>query len=172
MPNPEKISRVDKLHKDLEGASGVYLTDFTGLSVEQITELRREFRKVDVNYIVVKNTLAKLSAEKAGFDKLLPYLKGPTGLAISKEDPIAPVKVIYEFKKSREKPAIKGAIIEGRFYDEETAEEMRKIPSRDELIGQVCFTFSAPISGFVSGLNSLLTNLVYAVNAIKEQKEE
>ncbi|MBD3386354.1 50S ribosomal protein L10 [candidate division KSB1 bacterium] len=172
MPNPEKITRVEKLNKDLEGATGVYLTDFTGLSVEQITELRREFRKVDVNYIVVKNTLARLSAEKTGFEKLLPYLKGPTGLAISKEDPIAPVRVIYEFKKNREKPAIKGAIIEGQFYDEHNAEEMRKIPSRDELIGQVASVFAAPLSGFVGGLRSLLSGLVYTVNAIKEQKEE
>ena len=170
MPQPEKELKVGELNASLQDAKGVFLTDFTGLTVEEITRLRREFRKVDVEYIVVKNTLARRSAQNVGLEKIIPYLTGPTGLAISKADPIAPVRVIYDFKKGKEKPAIKSAFIEGQMLDQEAAEEMRNIPPRDVLLGQVVSGIAAPLSGLVGSLNALLTNLANVLDAIKDKK--
>lgn len=172
MPQPEKIKRVEDLCQTLEGAKSIFMTDFSGLSVEDITKLRRELRKVDVNFVVVKNTLAKLSAEKVGLEKMTDFLVGPTGLAIANGDPIAPVRVIYDFQKQKKKPTIKAAVLEGKFLDQEAAEAVRNIPTRDELIAQVVGTIAAPLSGFVCGLNSMLTKLVYTLDQVKEKKQE
>jgi len=171
MPQPAKIQKVEEISQSLSDAKSVFMTDFTGLSVEEFTELRRELRKVDVNFIVVKNTLAKLSAQKIGLEKITPYLTGPTGLAIAKDDPIAPVRVIYEFQKKKKKPTIKAAILEGELLDQAAAEEVRNIPPKEQLLGMVVSGIASPLTGLVGGLQSMLSKLVYTLNAIKEKKE-
>jgi len=171
MPRPEKIKRVEEISDSLSQAKSIFMTDFQGLTVEEMNSLRREFDKVGVRYVVVKNTLAKLSAEKVGYSQMLPYLNGPTGLALAFEDPIAPIRIIFDFKKGKDKPAIKAAILEGQLLDEKAAEEMRNIPPREVLLGQVVSGMAAPISGFVGALKSMLTNLVYALDQIREKKE-
>ncbi len=171
MPQPAKYQKVEEISQSLSDAKSIFMTDFTGLSVEEITELRRELRKVDVNYIVVKNTLAKLSAQKIGLEKMNPYLTGPTGLAIAQDDPIAPVRVIYEFQKKIKKPTIKAAILEGQLLNQEAAEEIRNIPPKEQLLGMVVSGIASPITGLVGGLQAMLSKLVYALNAIKENKE-
>ena len=173
MAQPEKIQKVDEISDVLKGANGVFLTDFSGITVEEITKLRREFRKVDVEYVVVKNTLAKLSAEKVGLGSIVPFLSGPTGMAIAKDDPIAPVRVIMDFRKTKkELLSIKTAYVEGQILSQAQAEELKNIPTRDVLLGQVVSTIASPISKFVGGLNALLGNLVYALDAIKEKKDK
>jgi large subunit ribosomal protein L10 len=171
MPQPDKIKKVEELSNALGDAKSIFLTDFTGLTVAEMTDLRREFRKQNVEYVVVKNTLAKRSAREVGIEDVLPYLNGPTGLAIAKEDPVAPVRVIWGFKEKIDKPTIKGAVVEGQFIGQQAAEDMRKIPTRDVLLGKVVSALNSPISGFVGGLNSMMTKLVYALDQIKEQKE-
>lgn len=171
MPRPDKIQKVQDVSDSLSQATSIFMTDFTGLSVEEMTMLRREFRKANVQYVVVKNTLAKLSAEKAGYDSMIKFLNGPTGLAMSFDDPVAPIRIIDSFQKQHDKPSIKAAIVEGELLDEKTTQEIRSIPSRDVLLGQVVSSLAAPISGLVGGLNGLLRNLVYALDAIKEKKE-
>ncbi|MBN2001677.1 50S ribosomal protein L10 [candidate division KSB1 bacterium] len=174
MPQPAKHKKVDHISASLAEAKSIFMTDFSGLSVEDITRLRREFRKAHVNYIVVKNTLAKLSAEKTGKDVLIPYLNGPTGLALALDDPIAPSRIIYDFHKNQKedkKPKIKAALVEGQLLDQEGVEEIRQIPSREVLLAQVVSGIAAPISGFVGGLKAILSKLVYTLDAIKEKKE-
>ncbi|HNR68341.1 MAG TPA: 50S ribosomal protein L10 [bacterium] len=171
MPQPIKITKVEQLNAVLKGATSIFMTDFSGLTVEQITTLRREFRKNQVDYVVVKNTLARLAAKQTGIEEIVQYLEGPTGLAVAKEDPLAPVRVIFDFRKKLEKPSIKGAFVEGQLLNQADAEELRTIPSREVLLGQVVSAVAAPLSGLIGGLNSLISQLAYAVNAIKEQKE-
>ncbi len=172
MPQPEKILKVEELSETLGNAKSIFMTDFSGLSVEDMTKLRRELRKVDVSFIVVKNTLAKLSAEKVGLEKMNDFLTGPTGLAIANDDPVAPVRVIYNFAKDKKKPEIKAAVLEGQFLDQKAAEEVRNIPTREELLAKVVGGISSPLYGLVGGLNSMLSKLVYTLDAIREKKEE
>lgn len=174
MPQPQKIQKVEEISENLKNANGVFLTDFSGLSVEEITQLRREFRKADVSYLVVKNTLAKRSCEEIGLEGMVPYLTGPTGLALANGDPVAPVRVIVDFlkaHKNKEKPEIKGAVVEGQMLTAKEAEAMKDIPTRDVLVAQVVGSIAAPLSGLVGGLQGVISKLVYALDAVKEKKE-
>lgn len=171
MPQQYKLDRVAEISEALNDAKGVYMTDFSGLSVEQITNLRREFRKENVSFLVVKNTLAKLSAEKVGMKDMVPYLTGPTGLAVSNDDPIAPIRVITDFQKLHKKPTLKAAILEGKVLDENEAAALKDIPTRDVLLGQVVSGIASPLTGLVGGLQGLIRNLVYTLNAVREKKE-
>ena len=103
MPQSEKQLKVEEITASLSKAKSVFMTDFSGMTVEELTTLRRELRKVDVSYIVVKNTLARKSATQLGMEKMNPYLVGPTGLAIANNDPIAPSRVIFDFQKTKKK---------------------------------------------------------------------
>lgn len=175
MPQPEKIIKVDAITESLKQAKGVFLTDFSGLTVRQITQLRREFRKADVGYLVVKNTLAERSCREVGMEAMIPFLSGPTGLALAFKDPVAPVRIIFDFlkhNKEKGKPEIKGAIVEGQMLNAKEAEAIKDLPSRDQLIAQVVGGISSPLYGLVGGLNALITKLVYTLDAIKEQKED
>jgi len=174
MAQPEKIQKVENISENLKKANGIFLTDFTGLTVAEITQLRREFRKADVDYMVVKNTLAIRSCEQVGLDEMVPFLVGPTGLALANGDPVAPVRVIADFlkqHKEKEKPEIKGAIVEGQMLDAKQAEAIKDIPPREVLIAKVVGSVKAPLSGLVGGLHSMLSKLVYALDAVKEKKE-
>ncbi|MBN1481737.1 50S ribosomal protein L10 [candidate division KSB1 bacterium] len=174
MPQPEKIKKVDEIAESLKQAKGVFLTDFSGLSVEEITQLRREFRKADVSYVVVKNTLAKRSCQQVGLNSMLQYLNGPTGLALAHVDPVAPVRVIVDFlkmHKAKGKPEIKGAVVEGQMLTAEEAEAMKNIPPRHVLIAQVVGGIAAPLTGLVGGLQGVIRNLVYTLDAIRDKKE-
>lgn len=174
MPQPEKVQKVKALTEQLSSAKSIFLTDYSGLSVEEITKLRREFHKADVNYIVVKNTLARRSCEQADLKEVLPYLDGPNAMAIAKGDPVAPVRIIVDFIKDHEKkgkPAIKGAVIEGQLLSAEEAEKMKDIPPREVLLGQIVSGISSPLTGFIGGLQSMMRQLVSALDAIKKQKE-
>lgn len=171
MPTEMKAKKLDEINEALSKARSVFITDFSGLTVEEVTRLRKEFRKNNVKYIVVKNTLARISAKEYGFDKLMPYLNGPTGLAIALDDPTAPVRVIFDFKKDKEKPAIRAAILEGQLLDKNAAESVRHIPPRQVLYGQVVATMAAPISGLVGVLQQLISKLAYTISAIKDKKE-
>jgi len=172
MPKPEKERIVDEIAEQLQQAQGIYLTDFTGLSVAEITELRNNFRNAGVEFRVVKNSLTRLSAQKAGMDNLIDYLTGPTALALGRDEPIAPARIVKEFAKKTEKPTIKVGLIEGQIIAPDEVESIINIPPREVLLGQVVGTFSAPMSDLVSVLTSLLSSFVSTLDAIKFKKEK
>jgi large subunit ribosomal protein L10 len=121
---------------------------------------------------VSKNTLVRIAAEKAGYDKLLPYLEGPTALAFSMKDAGAPAKVILDFLKNNQKPAIKAIIFEGQFFEAKQAAAISKLPSREEALAQLVGTMNAPLSNLVNGLQGVLRNFVYVMQAVSEKKEK
>jgi large subunit ribosomal protein L10 len=172
MPKPEKVAAVEEIAQKLKQAKSVFLTDFSGLNVEDINELRRSFREASVEYRVVKNTLARLSAKSAGYDDLLDYLEGPTALAFGVEDPTAPGKVITKFAKDKAKPTIKACMFEGVLIGTDRISEIINLPSKEELLAKCAFTLNAPLSGLASALNGILRNLVYVLDGVKNQKEK
>ena len=115
MPNKKNIEQVKELSETLAKAKAVYFTEYHGLNVGDITKLRSEFFKVDVDYKVAKNTLIKLAAQDNKISGVDDMLKGSTALAISYDEPVAPAKVIKEFKKDNELPEVKGILFEGEF---------------------------------------------------------
>jgi len=172
MPKLEKERIVDEIAEQLQQAQGIYLTDFTGLSVAEITELRSNFRNAGVEFRVVKNSLTRLSAQKAGMDNLIDYLVGPTALALGTDEPIAPARIVKDFAKKLDKPTIKVGVIEGEIVSPEEVESIINIPPREVLLGQVVATFSAPMSSLVSVLTNLLGSLVSTLEAVKAKKEK
>jgi large subunit ribosomal protein L10 len=168
----DKVEAVDKLSEKFASAKSVFLTDYSGLTVEALTNLRRSFRKSEVEYLVGKNTLVRLAAEKAGYQALAPYLEGPTALAFGMKDAGAPAKVILDFLKSHPKPAIKAFIFEGQFFEAKQAEQVSKLPSRQDLLVQLAGTLNAPLYGLVNSLQGIIRNFVYALHAVGEQKEK
>ncbi|MFQ5632654.1 MAG: 50S ribosomal protein L10, partial [bacterium] len=113
---PEKVAAVATLSEKFSTAKSVFLTDYSGLSVADISELRKRFRETKTEYFVVKNTLARLGAKEAGKESILPYLDGPIALAISYEDPASPARVLMDFLKKYPKPEIKACLIDGEVF--------------------------------------------------------
>ncbi|PLX17884.1 MAG: 50S ribosomal protein L10 [Candidatus Muiribacterium halophilum] len=175
MPTPTKITKVEELRKKLDKAVSVAVTDYKGLTVAEITELRKKYRENDVEYMVVKNTLISKAIEGIEFPEMDSALKGPTALAISYEDPIAPVKVTSKFiddlPKNRKLLTIKAGVLEGRIINEAEIKALADMPSREELITRLVRAFNSPLQGFVNVCAGPLKNFAQVVNAIKEKKE-
>ena len=170
MARPEKENVVTEVAESLAQARGAYLTDFTGLNVEEMNELRKEFRQSSVKYRVVKNTLARRGVTEAGYEELLDFLNGPTAFAFSDEDPGIPARIIREFAKKTEKPAIKAIVFEGQIFDSSRVEQIANLPSREILIAQLLGTLNAPLANFAGALQGILSKFVRTLSAIKEQK--
>ncbi len=172
MARPEKEKAVQELTEKFKAAKAVYLTDFTGLDVIRTTELRKKLREQSVEYLVVKNTLAQLAAKNAGYDMLLDYLTGPTGMAFGVTDPIVPAKVLMDFiKDDTIKLSVKVAVVEGETFTTKQVKQLALLPTRDVLLSQVLAGFQAPIAGFVGVLGGILQKFVGTVDAIAKQKE-
>ncbi len=156
-----KKAVVSELAERLKGTSAGVLVSFEGLTVEADTELRRELRKNNVNYAVVKNTLVKLALKEAGLEAIDYVLNGTTALAVAEGESVAPAKVLCEFAKKNEALKIKAGFIDGEILDVAGVEALSKIPSKEILLSQVLY-----------GLNSPITKLAYCIQAIVDSKNE
>ncbi len=163
----EKQAVVTALADRLRRSSTVYVTDFTGLDVARLTQLRRRLRAAGVDYVVVKNTLALRALNDARVPGLEPHLAGPTGLVLGGADPVAAAKVLGDFAREFEKPAIKVGLVDGKAVTPDQVKRLATLPSRTELLAQLGGTLQAPMAGFVGALNGLLMNLVGALEALR-----
>jgi len=168
----QKREIIESISSRMKSAKTMIFADYRGLTVEQDTELRRALRNAGVEYKVVKNTLTKFAAKENGLEELYPYLNGPTSMASSDTDPVAPAKVLCEFAKKYEHFQLKVGVVEGRVTDINGIKALADLPSREELIARVLGGFNAPISGLVNVLNGNIRGLVVALNAIAEKKQQ
>jgi len=176
MARPEKIAIVNSIQEKLQNATSVIVTDYSGLNVAQINELRRELRGAGVEYQVLKNTLVSRAIDETECEelaKMKEMLVGPTAIAFS-DDPVAAAKVIYEFSKKNPKdlPAIKAGVIEGKVIDLNQVKDIANLPSREELLAKMLGSLNAPITNFVGVLAALPRGLVCALDGIRKKKEE
>lgn len=171
MPTAEKEAVVQELAGIFQDARGIYLTDFTGLDVEALGLLRRRCRKNAVSYRVIKNRLAKLAVAGTQAESLLPFLTGPTAIAVALEDPATPARVLKEFVDEYERPSIKAGLVEGRFLDASEVWRIARLPSREVLLARLAGGLQSPLRNFVWGLKGVGQGLVRALAAIREQKE-
>ena len=137
--------------------SGVFV-DYCGLTVEQDTQLRNKLREAGVEYKVIKNTLTRFAAKEVGFDELDPILNGPTSLALSMTDEVAPAKVIADFAKENECLKIKAGFLDGNVISLDEVKTLANTPSRDTLIAKIMGSLNAPISNLVRTLQALVDN--------------
>src|SRR5919106_1464290 len=151
MKRTDKEQLVVELKEKIGGAQALYYTDFTGLNVKRMTDLRRRFRKAGVEYVVIKNTLALRAVNESGLAGS--RLRGPTGLVISR-DPVSGAKVLSDFaKENDQKPGIKGGLLDGKQIGVDQVKQLASLPSREQMLAQLAGGLQAPLAGFVGALN-------------------
>jgi large subunit ribosomal protein L10 len=170
MPSQKNIQQVEEISEKLSSAKSVFITDYVGLDVKNITELRSKFYGASVEFTVAKNTLVKLAAKLNKIDGLDEFLSGPTALAISYEEPIAPARVIKAFAKEHDKPKVKGFLFEGEIFDGEQFKRIANLPDKDQLLAIFAAMLKSPLTKFVSAINSPMVKLVSSLNSLKEKK--
>ncbi|MFH5811756.1 50S ribosomal protein L10 [Companilactobacillus sp. FL22-1] len=143
-----KQAQVDEIAKQLTGAKSVIVIDYLGLTVEQATEMRAELREQGATMQVIKNTILRRAAEKAGVEGLEEYFVGPTAIAYSETDPVGPAKVAAKFAKDVESVEIKGGIIEGKAATLDQIQELATLPDRDGLLSMLVSVLQAPVRDF------------------------
>ena len=170
MPNSKNIEQVKELSDSLSKAKAVYFTEYHGLNVEDLTKLRSEFFKADVEYRVAKNTLIKLAAEENKISGLEELLKGSTALAIAYDEPVSPAKVIKKFTKENDLPSVKGILFEGQFLPGEEFKKLANLPSKEESLSILVTMLNSPMQKLASTFNTPLQSLAGVLNNLKEKK--
>jgi len=174
MPTKKKIEIIEEYSEKFKTSKSVFFANYSGINVAETTKLRRTFRDANVHYCILKNTLAKLSLDKAGIEGLDEMLKGMTSFAFSDEDATAPIRVINEFNMRKKKEesllVVKGCIFEGRVFGAEQADALSKLPSRDALLSQLVGVLKAPMTNLVGVLSGAGRKLVGTLESLKSQK--
>ena len=172
MSKEDKTKVIDELKDKFSRSKSFFLTDFTGLNVEQITGLRKDFRAKKIEYRVAKNTLIKLVAKDLSLDQMTEHLDGPTGIAFGYGDPVTPAKVLYEVNKKLNKPRIKIFWVEGRFFKGDEIEKLAKLPSREQLLAQIIASLDSGMRNLVGTLEAILREFVGTVDALARAKKD
>ena len=171
MPTPKKKETVIGLRDEVEKSEGVILFSFTELNVPSITELRRILRQSDARMVVVKNRLLKLAFAGTEAERLNDLLTGQNALTFCYGDVPPAVKVLTDFAKDHEGIVLKGGSMEGQAFDRAQTEALAAIPSKPELYGQIVGALNSPITGLVFTLRGMLSEFVYTLQAVADQKE-
>jgi len=167
-PNAKNQTLVASLTEKATKAQSIVITDFSGTSVNQQVELRSKIKEAGGEMVVAKNTLIDLAVGKG---KLSDALHGMNAAIFSYTDPVAPLKVLFDFQKKNEKLTIKKGYMDDRVLSEDEVVELSKLPSKNELIAKLLMVLKSPATGMVNVLNAGPRNLVYALNAIAQKKE-
>lgn len=169
----QKQERVVQLKESLDGAQMALVSDFKGLSVKEMTALRRRLQEAGGEYTVAKNSLIKRALKETGLPELDGMLKGTNVLLIGKEDPVAPVKALVDFlKETKKELEIKGGILEGKVVSAEEFDQIAKLPSREEMIAKLMGSMQSPARGVAVTLSGVARNMVHVLEAVRKQKEE
>ena len=169
---PLKIQQVGEIAEKLRTAKVVVLTDYRGLSVAQLGDLRAKLRQADVEYHIVKNTLAKRAADDAGHPDLGPALIGPVAFALGYDDLSAPARLLGEWARStRLKLDITGGLVEGRFFGAEQVRQLADLPPKEVLLAQLLGTLQTPIAQLVGTIQAPVQTLVGLLEAYKNKLE-
>jgi len=170
MPTPQKEAVLKDTQTRIADVRGIYLADFSGMTVLSLSLLRKRCREQGVQFRVIKNTLLKRAFNERGIKELDEHLVGPTGLVFSPTNEMVPAKILSEFAKEFEKPRVKAAVVDGRLYDTKAIATLAKLPSREVLLSQLIGTFVAPMSNFLGAINALLATPANMADALAKEK--
>jgi len=172
MKRSEKEAIVTEVADKASRAAAVYFADFSRITVEEETDLRREFRKAGIEYTVAKNTLLRKALEQvSGYDAVYDKLSGPTGIAFTYGDVTAPARIIKKFSDKTGKFSLKAAVLERQVYDGSKLELIAKMPSRKEIIASILGSLQSPIVGVHGVLRAILRDLVNVVDAVEKKRQ-
>jgi large subunit ribosomal protein L10 len=169
MKRTDKEQLVSELTGKIKNAKALYFTDFTGLNVKRMTELRRRLRKAGVEYVVIKNTLALRAVNESGL--LGERLRGPTGVVLAK-DAVVAAKLLTDFaRENDQKPTVKSGLFDGARLDTAQVKKLATMPSREQMLAELGAGMMSPLAAFAGTLNGLLYMTVGALEALKTQRE-
>ena len=163
MPTQEKVESVEEFKTRLDGAKTVLVTEYRGLTVQQLSDLRKQLRGVSAQYKVMKNRLAKIAMTDSDLAKLGPHLKGPTGMVISKEDPVAVAKAVHTFARTNQALAIKAGFVEGQVLPPAELKALSELPTKDAIRAQIIGAIQGPLAQLVGLLQAAQRDLAYVL---------
>ncbi|WP_417909817.1 50S ribosomal protein L10 [Candidatus Electronema sp. PJ] len=172
MNRESKVQKVGELQQTFSRAKFAAVADYQGLKVTELEKLRISLRQQNAQLQVAKNTLLKIAAKDTAYEGLQQDFSGTTVVAFGFEEPVGPAKALAEFTKNFEKLKIRSAMFEGQRMSAEQMIALSKLPSKEQLLGQLCGVLAAVPTKLVRTFNAAPSNLVYALQAIKEQKEQ
>lgn len=168
----EKQGVVEVISAKLKGATSIYLTDFTGLNVKRITELRARLRKQGLEYIVVKNTLAERALEGLDLPDIAKFFTGPTAIVIGTDDAVIAAKVLSDFAREHDnRPSVKAGVVERKAVSPAEVERLAKLPPREQLLAELAGAFEAPIAQLAYVMQAKLNEFVGLLEALKSERE-
>ena len=171
MPKPEKIEAVAALKQLFEESDSVFVTDYQGLNVADMTVLRKELRTNNVKYLIAKNTLMKIAADQAGIKDIGHHFSGPTAVALTKDDPAVAARILHDSYKDRDLPRMKAFIVDNECYDGSEIKRLADLPPRDILLSQLVASVEAPFSELVGSLDGFFRGLVGVIDALGEKRK-
>jgi len=172
MPTPQKETVLKDTAERIADVRGIYLADFSGMTVEKLSLLRKKCREEGVQFKVIKNTLLKRAFNGRGITELDDHLVGNTGLVFSPTNEMIPARILVDFAKEHEKPKVKAAVVDGRLYDSKAIAQLAKLPSREVMLSQVLSTFIAPMTQFLAAVNAALSTPANMVDALAREKSK
>lgn len=171
MNRNEKSEIISEIKGLLESSSAVYLTDYHGINVEDISSLRNQFRNEGVRYKVYKNALVKRALNEMGkYDKIADHLTGMVGFAFTTTNPIAPAKIINKYFGDKDKLSLKACYVEGEYFDGSQLKTLATLPTKKELIASIMGSLNSPVSGIVGTINAVMRDLVSVVEQISQRE--
>jgi large subunit ribosomal protein L10 len=170
-PRPEKVAVVEDLERRLRASQVVILTDYRGLTVDEIGALRGRLREANIEYRVAKNTLLAIAAERCGYKELSQFLSGPTAVVFGQDDPSVPARLLQEFIRQYRKLEIKGGVVSGEALDAAGMRALATLPTRVELLARTVGMIQAPLRMIVAVLSGPARGLVTALDALRVKRE-
>ena len=165
-----KSEKISQMKEKIEKAKVAIVTDYKGLSVEEITKLRRSIQKEDGDYMVTKNTLAKIAIKGTEYEVLADSLTGPVAIAFGFDDQVAPAKVLAKFIKETKKGEILAAAMDGKLLSASEAKALATLPSKQEIYAKMLGCINSPASGIANSINAVMSSLTRAMAAVRDQK--
>ncbi len=171
MNKAEKSSEIKEITDRFNRAKAVILSEYAGLPVEDLRQLRVDVRKARGEFKVMKNTLVQKAIQGSSYQPIHSYFIGPIGVVFGYDDPVGSVKAAKDFSEKKKTFKLKGGMMEGRLLDLKGIHAVAAMPARPVMIGQLLSRMQSPLYGLVGTLNGIVSKFVYALNAVKEQKE-
>ena len=166
-----KDEKIEKIKEKVDKAQVVILTDYKGLTVEEITKLRREIQKTGGDYMVTKNTLTKIAIKDTPYELLTDSLKGPSAIAFGFEDPVSPAKALSKFIKEAKKGEIVAAVLDGKLLSAQEAKALANLPSKEEIYAKMLGCINSPATGIAGAVKAVMSSLTRAMAAVRDQKQ-
>lgn len=165
-----KQEKISKIKEKIDKAQVAIVTEYRGMSVEEITKLRRSLQKEDGDYMVTKNTLTKIAVKDTAFEVLADVLTGPVAIAFGFKDPVSPAKAVSKFIKEAKKGEIIAAALDGKLLSASEAKALANLPSKEEIYAKMLGCINSPASGIANSVNAVMSQLTRAMAAVRDQK--